>query len=149
MTPRFSFRFPFIFRKQPAWACTPASTCWAVIAYRWGWINAHQYVVSVTTDLRAARDSADAEAAHRGGKYGVTVWDNNGAAVYHAPSIYGEARAHVNYRMEMMESVGCAVVAALEDGTPLTTEQITARWKDEVITQEIMEGADSNQPNKA
>jgi hypothetical protein len=118
-----------------------------VIAYRWGWINNHQYIVRVTNDLQAARDAADAEAAHRGGKYSVTVWDNEGSAVHHASSCYGEPKAHVNYRVDMMESVGCAVVAALEDGHPLTTDQIAERWKRDVKTQEIMESVDRNQSN--
>jgi hypothetical protein len=134
--------------KADAGEAYPPAPCWAVIAYRWGWINAHQYIVRVTTDLQAAKDAADAEAAHRGGKYGVTVWGNEGASVYHAPSCYGESKAHVNYRVEMMESVGCAVVAALEDGHPLTTDQIKERWMREVKTHKIMESADRNQPNK-
>ena len=128
-------------------ADTPPPACWAVIAYRWGWINAHQYVVRVTNDLQAAKDAADAESMHRGGKYGVTVWDNDGSAVYHAPSSYREDRAHVNYRTEMFEAVGLHVVVGIEDGKPLTADQIAEVWKREVQMQEIMERADQSQPN--
>jgi hypothetical protein len=128
-------------------ADTPPPACWAVIAYRWGWINGHQYIVRVTNDLQAAMDAADAEAMHRGGTYGVTVWDSDGAQVYHSPSSYREAAAHVNYRKEMFEAVGLHVVVGLEDGKPLTADEIATRWRQEVRMQEIMERADHNQPN--
>lgn len=121
---------------------TSPAPCSAVIAYRWGWINAHQYIVRVTCDLRAAKDAADAEAKYRGGKYGVTVWDANGKAVHHAPSIYGESMSHENYRTEMFASVGQHVVVGLEEGKPLTADEIVDVWMREVQTQQIMFRAD-------
>jgi hypothetical protein len=123
------------------------ATCWAVIAYRWGWLNNSHYIVRLTTDLQAAKDSADAEATHRGGKYGVTVWDCEANAIYHAPSAYGEKSAHVNWRIDLFEGVGLHVVVALEDGKPMTTEEITKRWQSEKKTREIMERAIAGQPN--
>ena len=120
------------------------SAGWAVIAYRWGWLNNHNYIVRITTDLQSAKDAADAEAMHRGGKYGVTVWDGEGNAIYHAPSSYGEKAAQTNWRIELFEAVGLHVVVALEDGKPLTTDEITKRWQDEKLTQEIMERAIAN-----
>lgn len=124
-----------------------APGCWAVIAYRWGWLNDHQYIVRVTTDLQEAQDAADAEAAYRGGKYGVTVWDKDGAAVHHAPSCYGEKAAHINYRVEMFETVGREVVCAIEEESPMSLDAIAARWRRAVRDQEIMEKADPKQPN--
>ncbi len=126
-------------------AALAMAPCWAAIAYRWGWLNEHSYIVCVTPDLQAAKDAADAEVDHRGGKYGVTVWDASGAAVYHSPSIYGEEAAFVNERVEMFERVGLHVVVALENGKPLAPEQIVERWEYEKRCAEAMQQA--CQPN--
>lgn len=124
--------------------CAPAP-CWAAIAYRWGWLNEHSYIVRLTTDRQAACDAADAETEHRGGKYGVTVWGADGNAVYHASSSYGEKEAHVNERIHLFERVGLYVVVGLEDGKPLTPEEITERWQHEKRFAEAM--ARYRQPN--
>lgn len=111
---------------------------YAVIAYRWGWLNNGHYIVRVTSDLQSARDAADAEASHRGGKYGVTVWDTEGRAMYHAPSLYGEKQAHTNERIEMFERVGQRVAVALENEKPLSPADIKECWEQERAHEEFM-----------
>lgn len=91
------------------------------------------------SDLQSAIDAAKAEADDRGGKYGVTVWSSEGKMVHHSPSAYGEEKAFTNYRMEMFEAVGLRVVAAMEDGRPMTTDEIRQCWESEKKTQEMME----------
>jgi len=44
------------------------------IAYRWGNICNHNYLVTASTDLDAIINAAKDECDNRGGKYGVTVW---------------------------------------------------------------------------
>lgn len=63
---------------------------YVAIAYRWGWVNNHHHIVRCTTDLQSAQDAADAEAQHRGGKYGVAVYDNDQNLIHYATSAYGE-----------------------------------------------------------
>lgn len=47
---------------------------YVVIAYRWGDINQHSYLVAVCDSEFIAKRYADNEAASRAGKYGVWVY---------------------------------------------------------------------------
>lgn len=106
--------------------------CYAVIAYRWGWLNNGHYIVRLTTDRQSAIDAADAEASNRGGKYGVTVYDSESNPIHHASSSYGEKSAFMNHRIQMFERVGLAVVVALEDDKPLSADEIKEKWRNEL-----------------
>lgn len=82
-----------------------------VIAYRWGWTNAHQYHVYAGPDETKARALAVAEADDRGGKYGCAVmkFDADGTdceMIEYAPSIYGEEKPSTNHRIDMFKSLG-------------------------------------------
>ena len=82
-----------------------------VTAYRWGWLNNHQYHVYAGTDKTKAVALARAEADGRGGKYGCAVYafTEDGAdytleAYY--PSSYNEEKPSHNGRLDMFESLG-------------------------------------------
>lgn len=83
---------------------------YTVVAYRWGWTNAHHYHVAQSSDAARACDLAEAECLGRGGKYGVVVYEWTDEETYevHAyyPSSYGEDEPHFNQRIEMFESIG-------------------------------------------
>ena len=104
---------------------TPDFVLFTVAAYRWGWLNGHQYMVGVETDLERAIQRADEEASNRGGKYGVTVmgWespligcDESGEfkqqtcrRLHHASSTCGEDEPYENARLEMFYKLGHTV----------------------------------------
>ena len=46
---------------------------YVVVAYRWGTLNNHNYIVTATTDRAEAIAAAEEECDGRGGKYGVEV----------------------------------------------------------------------------
>jgi hypothetical protein len=85
-----------------------------VTAYRWGWLNEHQYVVALTNDHEKAEAMAKAECDDRGGKYGCAVWRPRVEAktcddlevCFYAPSLYGEDKPHFNRRMDAFERIG-------------------------------------------
>ena len=80
-----------------------------VTAYRWGWTNAHQYIVYCGPDADRADELAERECAERGGKYGVIVqeWDGeDGRADAYYPSSYGELAPYHNYRIDYIETLG-------------------------------------------
>jgi len=82
-----------------------------VIAYRWGWTNAHHYHVYAGPDETKARALATAEAHDRGGKYGCAVlrFDADGTdseRIAYEPSTYGETAPHHNHRIDMFQSLG-------------------------------------------
>ena len=82
-----------------------------VIAYRWGWINNHQYHVYAGQDKTKAIALALAEAHSRAGKYGCAVYgfDEDGTSrtleVYFS-SAYGERKPSHNDRIDMFEKLG-------------------------------------------
>lgn len=82
-----------------------------VTAYRWGYLNGHQYYVYCGLDKDKAVELADKEADDRGGKYGCAVWEFNAEGedyvlVHHAPSTYREVRPIHNDRLDMFERLG-------------------------------------------
>lgn len=83
-------------------------------AYRWGWYNAHNYLLYVGTDKAKAVSLAQSEAADRGGKYGCVVCEYTEDAggemqsqqVAYFPSIYDEKALHHNHRIDYFETLG-------------------------------------------
>ena len=67
---------------------------YAVVAHRWGQIDAHNYVIGIVLGLPAAKRRAKEHALLRGGKYGVSVHNSNGQLVFHAPSMAGEDKPY-------------------------------------------------------
>ncbi len=90
-----------------------------VIAYRWGWLNGHQYIVHASTDREAALEAAEAEADDRAGKYAMVVTERDGEAesrIHYIPSSYGEANPSHNHRIDMFQSLGSALHDWVEEG---------------------------------
>lgn len=100
-------------------AVAPSAPCVVVpiyiaSAYRWGWYNAHNYLIYVGTDKAKAIALAQAECDGRGGKYGCVVCDYTeddegemqSRQVAYFPSIYGEKALHHNYRIDYFEKLG-------------------------------------------
>ena len=52
---------------------TSKPSVYVVVAYRWGTLNNHNYIVTATADRTAALAAAEDERDGRGGKYGVEV----------------------------------------------------------------------------
>lgn len=83
-----------------------------VTAYRWGWINAHQYPVYCGADHTKAVALARAENATRGGKYGCAVyeWDADGTEAklteYFGSSMSEEHKPFHNWRICYFERLG-------------------------------------------
>lgn len=79
-------------------------------AYRWGWTNAHSYIVYCGDDYERALELAEEENNDRGGKYGVHVCERNedsGAKhLAYFPSSYGEDMPHHNYRLDYFNTLG-------------------------------------------
>jgi hypothetical protein len=111
---------------------------YTVIAYRWGWTNAHQYSAGVSADPARACQLAEELADDRGGKYGAAVYewldDTTPRLHKYFPSTYGEKAPFHNPRIEMFDSIGHAVHAAATTGT---------RWEAPA------EGMSSNVPREA
>ena len=51
----------------------PKPSVYVVVAYRWGELNNHNYIVTATADSAGAVAAAKEEHEGRGGKYGVEV----------------------------------------------------------------------------
>jgi len=111
---------------------------YAVIAYRWGWTNAHNYIVKITDDLETAEAFAIGESQSRGGKYGVTVLDENQTQIYHASSAYGEKASFFNDRIALFEKVGAEAVCNFEDKKKVTIKQLRDKWKKELELLEML-----------
>lgn len=90
------------------------ASAYAAVAYRWGYLNGHQYFVYVGTDKAKAVAMARSENADRGGKYGCVVWsfkDNEEGEqteeqVAYFNSSWGEDKPFHNYRIDMFERLG-------------------------------------------
>jgi hypothetical protein len=113
------------------------AACYAVLSCRWGWINNGFDVLRVTTDLAEAIAVAEAYAEHRGGKYGVGVFDASGKQIYHAASIYAEKELHNNYRIDTFERVGGLVSCAFECGEEPNMELAKRRWEEGVRIEDM------------
>ncbi|MFT3989965.1 MAG: hypothetical protein QM680_01010 [Luteolibacter sp.] len=109
--------------------------CYAVVACRWGWENNGFSILLVTTDLAQAIRKADDYADHRGGKYGVGVFDGEGKQVHHAASSYREKSIHRNHRMDTFELVGGEVVCAFETGRKPDMKEARRLWEQGVAVE--------------
>lgn len=87
------------------------------IAYRYGWINGHWYIVACDTDKFKVLYLAEQEPRERGGKYGVQVLechvDGEGesveTAIAYFPSAYGEEKPMLNGRIWSDSRIGSRV----------------------------------------
>ncbi len=103
-----------------------------VTAYRWGYTNAHQYIVGVYNNSERAIKMADEEAEGRGGKYGCEVEDFEGEkreSIYYTPSIYGEEKASHNYRIDMFEKLGHLLYERADGRARYVTNDNFVKWK--------------------
>jgi hypothetical protein len=86
------------------------------MAYRWGDLNEHHYVIYVGADEQKAVACAQAEENDRGGKYGCVVWGYADAGAEQAvrkvawfPGTRGgKGGPAMNYRLEMYQTLGHA-----------------------------------------
>lgn len=106
-----------------------------VVAYRWGWTNAHQYPVYVGTDRTKAHALAQVETEDRGGKYGCAVYEFNADGTEYErtayfSSIYDEDTPHRNYRIDMFESLGHRFAEFAEGKVMLPDPDNPGRLKD-------------------
>lgn len=81
------------------------------IAYRWGWINNHHYIVYCGPDETKAVAMAESETSYRGGKYGCVVFRFNDDGteyeqIHYSNSLWGEEKLHHNCRIDMFEELG-------------------------------------------
>lgn len=68
---------------------------YVIHAYRYGELNAHNYLVDVKEDLNEATKIAEEHREYRGGKYGVSVFevkDGFVTLVAHSSSCTGETK---------------------------------------------------------
>ena len=85
------------------------------MAYRWGILNEHQYIVGVETDLEEAKKLADDEVSHRGGKYSCAVQDATSNVHYYARCLTDEKTAtkpEVSRALEAYRRIGFTVAHA-------------------------------------
>jgi hypothetical protein len=132
------------------------------IAYRWGNLNAHWYLVYAGSDETKAHALAENETHHRGGKYGCAVVraNENGdefESIGYYPSMGGEERPFHNHRIDMFESLGHKMHdfangrIYLRDDTPFLkpTNVDPPQWvKDEVKRAEEMAEMMADFPKK-
>lgn len=112
------------------------------IAYRYGDINGHWYVVSADTDKEKVLALAELEPHDRGGKYGVAVTCHkpNGDTenVAYFPSSIGEAKPKVCRMTWADKNIGARVRMDIDT---LTLDEIKAIVKRELEIGEIFEKA--------
>ena len=83
-----------------------------VTAYRWGWLNGHQYQVYCGTDREKAIHLAQDEQEGRGGKYGCAVyeWNEQGAQckriAYYGAMMNAEEAPFHNWRIDYFQQLG-------------------------------------------
>lgn len=83
-----------------------------VTAYRWGWLNGHQYQVYCGPDHTKALALAQNETEDRGGKYGCAVyeWNEDGTdykrVAYFGASMEHETEPFHNWRIDYFERLG-------------------------------------------
>lgn len=87
------------------------------MAYRWGYLNNHHYIIYCGTDEQKAVALAQAECADRGGKYGCIVWGYKDAGpeqevrkvAYFRSMAESESKGPMhNYRIDMFQTLGHA-----------------------------------------
>jgi hypothetical protein len=83
-----------------------------VTAYRWGWLNGHQYQAYCGPDKTKALALAQAETQDRGGKYGCAVyeWNEDGIEcrriAYFGAMMEQEKEPFHNWRIDYFEKLG-------------------------------------------
>lgn len=83
-----------------------------VTAYRWGWLNGHQYQVYCGADRIKAIALARNEQNYRGGKYGCAVyeWNADGTECkcinYFGAIMHQEEAPFHNWRLDYFEKLG-------------------------------------------
>lgn len=122
-----------------------------VTAYRWGWLNGHQYQVYCGTDRTKALALAQNEQQDRGGKYGCAVyeWDADGTEfkriAYFGGSMEGEDEPFHNWRINYFEALGHTLDAYADgrvyvphdDGTMKTLKSVVIEPPPERVLNEI------------
>ena len=114
-----------------------------VLAYRWGWTNAHQYVVGCYEHEDCAVNSAVAEAYSRGGKYGCAVFKimhDEVEQIFYAPSVYGESKQAPNHRIDLFHAVGSYVVTEYERGDGPELDELVREYEKAKRMEELMVG---------
>jgi hypothetical protein len=97
-------------------------------AYRWGNHNGHWYAVAAGVDQAVVCEQAENESSERGGKYGVEVVEYpSETAVAYYPSLYGEDRPEMNWRIMASENIGLTVLGAAEDGQAMVPSVTDSR----------------------
>jgi hypothetical protein len=83
---------------------------YTITAYRFGWLNGHQYIAGVATEAARALELANEVADDRAGKYGVAVheWHLEGErrSLGYVPSLFGEEAPFHNERFDLYEGIG-------------------------------------------
>ena len=100
------------------------SVVYIAVAYRWGELNNHNYMVAAGADRESICEIASDEADFRGGKYGVAVFEASnvrdsavtGQCCAYYKSMAGEDEPYTNRRSVLAERLGFKAVLALEDG---------------------------------
>lgn len=133
---------------------------YAVIAYRWGWLNAHQYLVAMCADEETAKAWGEFEQQARAGKYGVLVArqslpplpdkesdDYDGATfetVAYYPSRDCENEPQMNFRLRAAERIGTYVTHVVEgDGLLVTPEELAKFVRNEYADAEALAAAET------
>ena len=114
-----------------------------VIAYRWGWTNAHHYIVGCYEHEDSAVNSAVAEAYSRGGKYGccvLNIMHDEVEQVFYTPSIYGEAKQAPNHRIDLFHHVGSYVVTEYERGDVPSLDELVKEYEKAKKNEALMKG---------
>ena len=82
------------------------------IAYRWGWLNGHQYLIYCGEDRTKAEALSRAEQADRGGKYGCAVYEVSAAGTeqkligYFGATMHNEPAPFYNPRIDYFNQLG-------------------------------------------
>lgn len=96
---------------------------YVAIAYRWGYLNLHHYLIAAGCDKEKIVALAQCEADDRGGKYGCVVYEMLDSSatetmteVAYSPSSWGEGHPHHNYRIDFYETLGHKLAEVVERG---------------------------------
>jgi uncharacterized protein YqgV (UPF0045/DUF77 family) len=94
------------------------------MAYRWGQLNAHSYIVTSGTDLNTMILAAEEECQDRGGKYGVSVIRTNTDSnlninheqVKYFHSLYEEEAPFYEHSIDIDQRIGRMIIEAVKNG---------------------------------
>lgn len=89
------------------------------IAYRYGWLNGHWYILAASTVRETAEAYAQSECFGRGGKYGIEVVEmiegQDDKRVAYFPSAWGEKEPTGNQRICLEHSFGTRLLSDIEE----------------------------------